>query len=175
MPAMASGAARQGTNAFGDQSGGMVGITAGYNFQSGPLVAGIEADLDFAGVAGSAVPKAATFTSGDVTSVGSLRGRFGYALDRSLFYFTGGYAGANMRGSLTDNSTSPNLMFSQSNYLNGYVLGLGLEFAMTPNVSLKAEYLYNYFGPANYFGGTVDSTNAGTRFSTIRGGVNYHF
>ncbi|MGP0061260.1 MAG: outer membrane protein [Beijerinckiaceae bacterium] len=160
---------------FGDQAGGIFGVTAGYNYQSGSLVAGIEADLDFAGIAGTSIPKASTFTSGDTTSVGTLRGRFGYAVDRALFYFTGGYTGANMRGSLADNSTNPNLFFNQSNYLNGYVLGLGLEYALTNNVSVKAEYLYSYYGKANYFGGTVDSINAGTNFSTLKAGVNYHF
>jgi len=160
---------------FGTQTGGLVGLTAGYNYQSGPLVAGIEADIDFAGIAGSSIPKFATFTSGNVSSVGTLRGRFGYAVDHALFYVTGGYAGANMRGSLVDTSTNPNLLFSQSNYLNGFVLGLGMEFAVTPNISVKAEYLYSYYGSANYFGGTLDSVSAGTNFSTLKGGVNYHF
>jgi outer membrane immunogenic protein len=160
---------------FGPMSGGLAGVQAGYNYQSGPLVAGIEADIDFGGIAGQSVPKAATFTSGNVTSTGTLRGRFGYAIDRSLFFVTAGYTGANMRGSLTDNSTAPNLFFSQSNYLNGFVVGLGMEYAVTGNISVKAEYLYQSYGSANYFGGTVDSTNAGTRFSTLKGGVNYHF
>jgi outer membrane immunogenic protein len=160
---------------FGDQAGGLFGITAGYNYQSGSLVAGIEADVDFGGIAGTSVPKASTFTSGNVTSVGTLRGRFGYAADRALFYVTGGYAGANMRGGVTDYSTNPNLLINQSNYLNGYVLGLGLEYALTNNVSIKAEYLYSYYGRTNYFGGTVDSISAGTNFSTLKAGVNYHF
>jgi len=46
---------------------------------------------------------------------------------------------------------------------------------VTPNISVKAEYLYQSYGSANFFGGTVDSVNAGTRFSTLKGGVNYHF
>ncbi|MGO9006942.1 MAG: outer membrane protein [Beijerinckiaceae bacterium] len=160
---------------FGNQAGGLIGVTAGYNYQSGSLVVGIEGDFDFAGIAGTSVPKNSTFTSGNVTSVDTLRARFGYAVDRALFFVTGGYTGANMRGSLADNSTNPNLFFNQSNYLNGYVLGLGLEYAMTNNVSIRAEYLYSCYGTANYFGGTVDSTSAGTYFSAVKAGVNYHF
>jgi outer membrane immunogenic protein len=110
-----------------------------------------------------------------VNAFGTLRGRFGYAMDRMLFYITGGYAGANMHGTLSDASANPNLMYSQSNYLNGYVLGLGLEYAIGYNLSLKAEYLYSDFGTANYFGGSRDSLSAGTHFSTLRAGVNYHF
>jgi outer membrane immunogenic protein len=164
-----------GDAAFGSQNGGLIGLTAGYNYQAGPLVAGIEADIDFSGIAGSNVPANSRFTSGNVTSVGTLRARFGYALDRALLYVTGGYAGANMRGSLTDSSANPNIFFGQSNYLNGYVLGLGLEYALTNNLSVKAEYLYSYFGTENYFGGTRDSISAGTQFSTLKAGVNYHF
>jgi outer membrane immunogenic protein len=160
---------------FGNQSGGLAGFTAGYNFQSGPLVVGIEADLDFGSIAGSNSPAFATYTSGNVTGEGSLRARFGYAMDRALFYVTGGYTGANMRGSLADTGGNPNLFCNQSNYLNGYVVGLGLEYAVTNNLSVKAEYLYSYYGSANYFGGTRDSVSAGTNFSNIRAGVNYHF
>jgi outer membrane immunogenic protein len=160
---------------FGNQTGGLVGVTAGYNYQSGPLVAGIEADLDFGGIAGDGFPKNSTNASGNVTGVGSLRARFGYALDRALFYVTGGYTGANMRGSVADMSGNPNIFVSQSNYLNGYVLGLGLEFAVTNNLSVKAEYLYSNYGSANYFGGTPDSISAGTNFSSLKAGINYHF
>jgi outer membrane immunogenic protein len=164
-----------GDSNFGNMSGGLAGITAGYNYQAGPLVAGIEADIDFGGIAGSTSPRPGTFTSGNVTGLGSLRARFGYSMDRALFYVTGGYTGANMRGSLADGASNPNFFFNQSNYLNGYILGLGLEYAVTGNLSLKAEYLYSYYGTANYFGGTRDSISAGTNFSQIRGGVNYHF
>lgn len=164
-----------GSPYFGSQSGGLAGITAGYNYQAGPLVAGIEADLDFGGVAGSNTPRPGTYTSGNVTGAGSLRARFGYAMDHALFYVTGGYTGAEMRGNLADSSRGSNLFYDQSNYLNGYILGFGLEYAVTNNLSLKAEYLYSYYGTANYFGGTRDSVSAGTNFSQVRAGVNYHF
>ncbi len=91
-----------GTNYFNNAFGGLYGITGGYNYQSGPLVVGAEADLDFGSVDGNAYPFGGVHASGNVTGEGSLRGRFGYALDRALLYVTGGYTGASMRGSLVD-------------------------------------------------------------------------
>lgn len=163
-----------GANYFGNAFGGLYGITAGYNYQSGPLVAGVEADLNFGSVNGTAYPLAAVHSSGNITGEGSLRARFGYAFDRALVYMTGGYTGASMRGSLADLG-APNIYASQSNYLNGFTIGGGLEYAVTNNVSLKAEYLFNDYGSTPFFSGTRDGITSGVSFSTIRAGVNYHF
>ncbi len=160
---------------FGNGFGGLYGITGGYNYQSGPLVAGVEADLDFGGVSGTGSPYTSVWSSGNVTGEGSLRGRFGYALDRALIYVTGGYTGAILKGSVTDFAGSPSIYASQSAYLNGFALGGGLEFAVSNHISLKAEYLFNDYGSASYFAGTRDALSSGVRFSTLRAGINYHF
>lgn len=164
-----------GSTNFGNMFGGLYGLTAGYNYQSGPLVAGVEADLDFGSVYGSANPRANVWSSGNVTGTGSLRARFGYAMDRALLYVTGGYTGAAVRGSLTDLSGAPNVYANQSAYLNGFVVGAGLEFAVTDRISIKGEYLFNDYGSSGFFGGTRDSLSSGVGFSTLRAGVNYHF
>lgn len=52
---------RSNWNAFQDVSfdlsGGLIGLTIGYNFQSGPWVFGIEADMDWTTLEGSSVAK----------------------------------------------------------------------------------------------------------------------
>ena len=163
-----------GASYFGNAFGGLYGITAGYNYQSGALVAGVEADLDFGSVNGNAYPSGVVHSSGNITGDGSLRLRFGYAFNRALLYITGGYTGASMNGSLVDLG-APNIYASQSNYLNGFVVGGGMEYAVTNNLSLKAEYLFNDYGSTPFFSGTRDSITSGVSFSTIRAGVNYHF
>lgn len=163
-----------GANYFGNAFGGLYGITAGYNYQSGALVAGVEADLNFGSVNGNAYPFGGVHSSGNITGQGSLRGRFGYAFDRALVYITGGYTGASMTGNVVDLGT-PNIYANQSNYLNGFVIGGGLEYAVTNNISLKAEYLFNDYGSTPFFSTTRDSITSGISFSTIRAGVNYHF
>ncbi|QXX76343.1 outer membrane protein [Methylovirgula sp. HY1] len=160
---------------FGSAVGGLYGLTAGYNYQSGPLVAGVEADLDFGSVNGSSNPYTNVWGSGNITGDGSLRGRFGYAFNRALIYVTAGYTGASMKGSVNDLAGAPSIYASQSAYLNGFVLGTGLEFAITDRISIKGEYLFSDYGSTGYFAGTRDSMIAGTRFSTLRAGINYHF
>lgn len=164
-----------GDNYFHNAFGGLFGIQAGYNYQSGPLVAGLEADLNFGSVYGANSPAPGVYGAGNVTGDGTVRVRFGYALDRALLYVTGGYAGASVKGSLADNSGVPSLFASQSAYLNGFTVGGGLEFAVTNNISLKAEYLFKDYGSAPYFSGTRDAITSGISYSTLRAGVNYHF
>ena len=89
-----------GNSYFGGADGGLYGITAGYNYQSGPLVAGIEGDLDFGGVSGTGYPGAGISGTGNLNGEGSLRARFGYAFNHTLVYITGGYTGANLNGSV---------------------------------------------------------------------------
>lgn len=164
-----------GSPYFGNAGGGLFGLTAGYNYQSGPLVVGVEGDIDFGGVSGTGYPAGGISGTGDLTTEGSVRARFGYAFDHALFYITGGYTGANLKGSLSDLSVSPNLFVSQSTYLNGFVVGGGVEYALTRNISVKAEYLFNDYGSSGLFGGTRDSIGAGLALSTFRAGINYHF
>jgi len=89
----------------------LFGGTAGYNFQFGQLVLGVEGDLD-----------AAWPTAGGTDGIGTIRGRIGLPLQWFMPYFTAGYA-------FSDFSTS------------GLAIGGGAEFRLTPTLSLKAEYL----------------------------------
>ena len=77
---------------FGDSfNGGLFGVYAGYNWQSGPWVFGAEGDFN-------GVWNDETFNVfGQDVDVGSdwlasLRGRVGYAFDRTLIFATGGVA-----------------------------------------------------------------------------------
>jgi outer membrane immunogenic protein len=159
---------------FGNPDGGLFGIQAGYNYQSGPLVAGIEGDLNFGSISSSNGP-AGVYARGTVNGEGSLRARFGYAFNHTMIYITGGYTGANLNGSLTDTSAAPNIYANQSTFLNGWTIGTGVEFALTHNISVKAEYLYSDFGSGTLFSGTRDAIHPGLSMSTLRAGINYHF
>src|SRR6476620_1381795 len=80
-------------NGSGDpkMKGGFVGGTAGYNWQTGNVVFGIEADGSWADVNASATALGVTVTS-KTDALGTVRGRIGYAVNNVLFYGTGGYA-----------------------------------------------------------------------------------
>ncbi len=127
-------------------TGVLGGVQAGYNWQSGVWVFGIEADLDGT----SAKSTLNSFCNGsgycDLTqrasldALGTLRGRIGYAFDRALVYATGGLAFARVHNHVNDND-DPGL-WDQSSWRAGWTVGAGLEYAIASNWSVKVEGLY---------------------------------
>ena len=77
-----------------------------------------------------------------ITSTGDHdeRLRLGFAVDRALFYVTGGYAGVSTHASINDGSIG--FAGSQDVWRSGGVIGGGIEYAFTNNISAKAEYLW---------------------------------
>ena len=73
-------------------SGGVVGLTFGYNWQTpaSPLVFGVETDIDWSNMRGSTACTTGCETRNNY--LGTFRGRLGYAMDRWLPYITGGLA-----------------------------------------------------------------------------------
>jgi opacity protein-like surface antigen len=81
---------------------------------------------------------------------GTVRGRVGYAANNWLFYATGGYAWSNERATRTQlagvvGAAVPGISETASNTLGGWVVGGGIEYGLTPNVSIRAEYLHYGF------------------------------
>jgi outer membrane immunogenic protein len=139
------------TNSDGAVGGGHVG----YNMQFNQFVIGLEGDVD-----GSAINNSIyrdPFIGGVLfipTNVGvsyglqaSIRGRIGYAWDRVLLYATGGVAFARINGDIY----TPFGYDSTSNLRTGWTLGAGLEYAVSNNWSLRAEYRYAQFGTSNIY------------------------
>lgn len=135
----------------------MGGGQIGYNWQMNNFVVGIEADASYMG--GTATRAVTGFTGGinpaDVFSttaqsrfLGTLRPRVGFAVDRALFYVTGGLAVTNVKftnsfGSFANTSVAT---VSSDPTRVGWTAGVGMEYAFTGNWSVKAEYLYADFG-----------------------------
>lgn len=157
----------------GSPSGGTIGGTAGYNYQIGNLVLGLEADVAYAAVNNTKTGPGPITSKGTLNFQDTIRGRVGYAYNRLLFFATGGYAGGTVNSTVYD--TPNNFYSAQSNYLNGYAVGAGVEYAVMPNLSAKLEYLYTDLGSAYNFAHTVDATRVGLSSSNIRAGINYHF
>ena len=82
-----------------DLSGGIIGLTSGFNIQTGPVVLGLEGDISATNKKGSAAefPPNAVFNN-EVKErwLSTFRGRVGYAQDNWLLYATGGAALANV-------------------------------------------------------------------------------
>jgi opacity protein-like surface antigen len=143
------------------------------------------------GVVNAFSPFFLTCTS-DLDWIATFAGRIGYAWDRSLFYVKGGGAWTeenhavgcilgpnngnplnaracrNPAGALTNGFSA-----SEDNW--GWMVGYGVEFALTQNWSAKAEYNYIDFGRDTVAATDGTLLNAGTHVSVAKIGVNYRF
>jgi len=158
------------TGNFG-AAGALVGGTVGANYQMGQFVIGIEGDGDWSSLSGS-THVTCGFTPCETRSdwLATVRGRAGYAVDRVLFYGTGGAAFANVQAGL---SGGPFTNSTQT----GWTAGAGIEYAFAPNWTAKVEYLFadlpNLSCGAVNCGGTATSVSLNENI--IRGGVNFKF
>ncbi|MBH5371263.1 outer membrane protein [Bradyrhizobium glycinis] len=148
--------------------GGFVGGTAGYNWQTGNVVFGIEADGAWADVSDSVTAGVLT-TSSKIDAMGTVRGRIGYAVNNVLFYGTGGYAWVDNKITLSALGVS----VSDSKWHNGWTVGAGVEAFFAPQWSVKGEYLYRSLGGETYFSGALPTNTL--ELHTVQVGVNYHF
>ncbi|QPF94953.1 outer membrane protein [Bradyrhizobium commune] len=151
--------------------GGFVGGTAGYNWQTGNVVFGLEADGAWADVNASASALGITVSS-KTDAMGTVRGRIGYAVNQILFYGTGGYAWVDNKISVS----ALGVTVSDTKWHSGWTVGAGVEAFIAPQWSIKGEYLYRSLGSENYFSNLGVPLASGTlNFHTVQVGVNYHF
>jgi outer membrane immunogenic protein len=144
----------------------------GFNWQSGQLVLGLEADVSVTALSGSStfsvftappgLEAGQTITGSYVTSIdwmASLRGRLGFAWNQTLIYVTGGaaLAAGDVRSSFTLTNTNPNVLVpavgaSGTTVTNtsfstiGWTIGFGIECVLGENWSLAGEYRHSDFG-----------------------------
>jgi outer membrane immunogenic protein len=181
--------ASEPTDAYGGQKpdGWVGGGQAGFNYQfDNRLVLGIEADASF-----GSLKDDVAFAIGDpqdglfeldyatkVSSFGTVRARAGYAFDRFLPYATGGlgWARAELDFSNTvsiDGVPVISNTASDKQTFTGWTIGAGLEYAITNNITAKAEYLYTDLGSKDFDLGTPIS--ADLTLQTVKFGLNYKF
>ncbi|UPJ55114.1 outer membrane protein [Bradyrhizobium sp. 192] len=173
---LVGGGAWEDTSGSPKMQGGFVGGTAGYNWQTGNVVFGLETDAAWADVSASAagvvfVPGVGGIpasVSSKTDAMGTVRGRIGWAVNNVLLYGTGGYAWIDNKITATLGGAS----ISDSKFHSGWTVGAGVEAYIAPQWSVKGEYLYRSLGGETYFG----AINSGTlNLHTVQLGVNYHF
>lgn len=152
--------------------GAFGGLQLGYNWQINNFVLGLETDLSIAGFRDSDPcpnPAVSCFTRSNW--VGTTRARVGVAADKALFYVTGGLAYGDTR---VGASTAVGVTTSRTRV--GFALGGGLEYAFTPNVTAKVEYMYYNLGSSSYQVTTVpEFVRARFEYHTVKVGLNYLF
>ena len=155
----------------GSGSGLVAGGQIGYNHQINNLVLGVEGDLGYFGVSRRAGDAGGNFVQWRTQWDASLRGRLGLAIDRTLLYVTGGLALADLRVNGVTGLPLAFFPFAATQTRVGWTVGAGVEHALTPNWTVRAEYLYSNYGNRTIgpFAGVTMQTHK------VRLGVNYLF
>jgi outer membrane immunogenic protein len=135
------------------------GVQAGYNWQSGAMVFGLEGDIQASAAADTFAPW--KFSN---PWFGTVRGRVGYAFNNILFYGTGGLAFGELRGETFG--------LSETHTNAGWTAGVGAEFGFAPHWTAKVEYLFVDLSDSRF---TITGAQNGYTFGLVRAGVNYHF
>jgi outer membrane immunogenic protein len=143
--------------------GGMVGGTAGYNYQIGHAVLGIEGDMDADWAKGSTICAGVTCTTKN-DWLSTVRGRLGYAAGRFMPYITGGAA-------FGDIKTSIPTIGNASETKAGWTAGGGVEAKIAGPWSAKLEYLHVDLG----HGASIAGSDASYHTDIVRAGINYKF
>jgi outer membrane immunogenic protein len=167
------GYGNEDSSGVGSLSGGFAGGTVGYNWQSGQIVYGLEADAAWSDIGASAGVPGFVTANDKIRDMGTVRGRIGYTFNQILLYGTGGYAWADNRL----NVTALGANFTESKVHSGWTAGAGVEVMVAPKWSVKAEYLYRSFSGETYFARAIPPgvATGDINIHTVQVGVNYHF
>jgi len=160
-----------------ESKGALGGGEAGYNWQSGNIVLGVEGDAFWSSFKGDDAAQA--LGAIDATKLrwgATLRGRGGIAVDRLMLFFTGGWAYGEFLHTDTDLVNGLGIDQFSANR-SGLTAGGGIAYAITDNLIGKVEDRYFDFGryvrsaPLNgQLPYTVDST-----FSVVTLGLDFKF
>ena len=157
-----------GNNLYGGITEFIGGVQAGYNFQAGHFLFGVEGDFDGATFGHFALP---TPTLGTVQQnwIGTIAGRFGLAEDRWLFYTKLGGGWVRSNASLN----FPGVSWEGSNTSSGWLAGVGIEYGFKANWTLKLEY--DYIGLGHWTSPAVPSIPLNRDLQMVKFGANYKF
>ena len=186
----------QGHVTHNDFNGLLGGVQAGYNYQFGQAVLGVEAQFSWTNIGRDGddnlhdavlLLNRHTVTHTEVNWVTTLTGRLGYSGGPWLVYVKGGAAWADFELRNFSKVTSTGEILQRldgSETRSGWTVGVGVEWAFAGNWSFKAEYNFIDLG-------TETVTRSGTNFVTglpvtrfrdneaelhiVKAGINYRF
>ncbi len=183
-------------------SGFLGGVQGGWNLRlSTDVVVGVEADIGYAGLRGGRVgggtipaPYNAPYSISQHYSTdwqAAVRARAGYLINpATLLFVEAGPAFGAMRYGASFGDYIPAAKYSEFENASanavkvGLTLGVGFEYLIGPNLSLRAEYLYTRFPSMNMTGvsnplipvpapGYVAHSSGALNQNSFRVGLNY--
>lgn len=158
------------------------GIEAGYQVQNNNFVFGLEVDASAATIDADYVGPGPCIIPGDGCTVdidwlATARVRAGFALNNFMPFVSGGLAAGGIKGTFD----APACDCEVDDTAFGFVLGAGVEWAISDSWSMKAEYLYVNLGKPDIDGdNTLWAPDAGVivddhELNVVRVGFNYSF
>ena len=166
-----------------DVDGFVGGALGGVNFQAGSFVFGL--DMDFGGVAADG--SGSEHLEGTEENVrfqhgmdwnAHVRGRLGFALDRVFIYGAGGLAVADFDVK-SNRALQSESDLDDGGHATGWSAGGGLEYAVTDNVLVRAEYLHDEYSEEEFIVTDVtlvsDKFEVGFTDNIFRVGVSWKF
>ncbi len=169
------------------------GLQAGYNWQSGNIVYGVETDIQYStqetdrSCLATCTPISSAAFRQKLDWFGTARGRIGYGVGPTLFYATGGFAYGEVKTRVTENLVGfgTNGTASFKDIRAGWTLGAGVEtplelfdWVKPGQWSVKTEYLYVDLGSASNsynLNGVAHTLTTEETNHIFRTGANYHF
>jgi outer membrane immunogenic protein len=170
-------------------NGWLGGGYAGFNYQAGQFVVGIDGDYTGADLRGSTSDIGPTgftnISTEKVKWIATVTGRAGYAVNNWLFFAKGGGAWAGFNGISSTFNTAGNLTNTDTNgqTRSGWTAGLGVEWGFADHWSAKVEYDYVKFSTSNYNNTAVTvagvvtfpGRSATSDLNMVKAGIAYRF
>ena len=167
-----------GSNTKFQEAFGTGGVGAGYNYQFGNTVLGIEGDYNWTNVdktkdiaspvrfeealiAAAAVLPSTNTARFQMNEFATIRARAGLALDRTLVYATAGLAFGHIKNTTQLGAGGFSDLASEDKWKTGLAVGGGVEFALTQNWTLRGEYLLMQFQNSDAIFNQVGGSNSG--------------
>ena len=156
-----------------DSSGGLNefigGVQAGYNFQTGRFLFGVEGDFDGAAF-NQRISQGTGLGSVSQHWISTVAGRFGVVADRWLVFakLGGGWVQSDATLSLPG---AP--VWNGSSISSGWLLGGGIEYGFKPHWTLRVEY--DYLALSNWTSATVTPVSLNRDLQMLKFGINYKF
>jgi len=143
-------------------SGPAGGAHVGYNFQANQIVGGVEGDVTFGSIRSGSLGSA----SFSQNLLSSARVKGGYVFGNLLAYGTVGWAWSTTEYKYLGDSSGQTI--------TGLAYGVGAEYPITRNVSIRGELLrYDFNGATYTFPTSTQSVTTSTNVARI--GASVHF
>jgi outer membrane immunogenic protein len=152
--------------------GALYGGHLGYNFQIGSTLIGIEGSFSGSSISGSSGCLVILTCEREVEWLATIAARFGYVMDRTMLYVMGGIAWSEIA---TTVSLSGCTCFEGSETNQGWLVGFGMEYAITSRLIGRIEYVHVDLGNNTHAldagGGSTEPARVGGNLDTLRLGA----